>query len=66
MEEIFWDSVKRNVAFVPGKYFYTAKNAGQETMRLNFTMADEDAIDRSIRTISEVIRSSFKTPSKAQ
>ena len=66
MEDIFWDSVKRNVAFVPGKYFYTAKNAGQETMRLNFTMADEDAIDRSIRTISEVIRSSFKTPSKAQ
>lgn len=56
MEQVFWDTVKRNVAFVPGKYFYTDKNTGKETMRLNFTMADEDAIDRSIRTISEVIR----------
>jgi len=55
MEQIFWNTVKRKVAFVPGKYFFTSKDTDNETMRLNFTMALEDAIDRSIKTISEVI-----------
>jgi DNA-binding transcriptional MocR family regulator len=63
MEQVFWNTVKRKVAFVPGKYFYTEKDAGQETMRLNFTMADEDAIDRSIKTISEVIKEEEKDSS---
>ena len=56
MEQIFWNTVKRKVAFVPGKYFFTSKDTGNETMRLNFTMAGEDAIDRSIKIISEVIK----------
>lgn len=64
MEEIFWNTVKRKVAFVPGKYFYTEKGAGQETMRLNFTMAEEDAINRSIKTISEVIMEKEKGSTK--
>ena len=63
MEQIFWRTVKRNVAFVPGKYFYTSKNTGRETMRLNFTMAEETAIDRSIKTISEVIKEEKKASS---
>jgi 2-aminoadipate transaminase len=63
MEKVFWNTVKRKVAFVPGKYFYTEKDAGQETMRLNFTMADEDTIDRSIKTISEVIKEEEKDSS---
>ena len=61
MEPIFWDAVKRNVAFVPGKYFYTDKNTGKETMRLNFTMAVEADIDRAVKTISEVIKEKKKT-----
>ena len=64
MEQIFWNTVKRKVAFVPGKYFFTSKDTGNETMRLNFTMADEDAIDRSIKTISEVIKEVRKDSSK--
>ena len=56
MEEIYWKSVKRSVAFVPGKFFFTTKGEGNETMRLNFTMIDENAIDRTVRALSEVIK----------
>jgi 2-aminoadipate transaminase len=55
MEKLYWKAVERKVAFVPGKYFYTAPGEGMETMRLNFTMADEVTIDRSIKTLAEVI-----------
>jgi 2-aminoadipate transaminase len=55
MEELYWKAVKRNVAFVPGKYFYTSQQEGIETMRLNYTMADEETIEHSIRILSEVI-----------
>jgi len=55
MEEMYWRAVKRNVAFVPGKYFYTSRDAGIETMRLNFTMTDEETINDSIKILSEVI-----------
>jgi len=57
MEKLYWKAVKRNVAFVPGKYFYTSLQEGIETMRLNYTMADEETIDNSIRILSEVIQS---------
>ena len=57
MEKLYWKAVKRNVAFVPGKYFYTSRQEGIETMRLNYTMADEETIDNSIRILSEVIQS---------
>ena len=43
-----------NVAFVPGKYFYTEPGAGLATMRFNFTMIDEPAIDAAVHTVAEV------------
>jgi 2-aminoadipate transaminase len=55
MERLYWKTVKKKVAFVPGKYFYCSPEEGVETMRLNFTMTDEDTIDRSIKKISEAI-----------
>ena len=55
MEELYWKAVKRNVAFVPGKYFYTSQDDGIETMRLNYTMTDEKTINASIKILSEVI-----------
>jgi 2-aminoadipate transaminase len=57
MEELYWKAIERNVAFVPGKYFYTSPQEGIETMRLNYTRADEETIDNSIRILSEVIQS---------
>jgi 2-aminoadipate transaminase len=56
MVQLDWKVVEKNVAFVPGQYFYSTPGEGIETMRLNFTMADEETIDRSVRTIAEVIK----------
>ena len=48
-------AIHNNVAFVPGKYFYADGISGRETMRLNFTMADEATIKRAIKTLAEVL-----------
>ena len=58
MVKLYWKAVEKNVAFVPGQYFYSSPGEGLETMRLNFTMADEKTIDRSIKTLAEVIKNS--------
>jgi 2-aminoadipate transaminase len=56
VQSVYQESLQNNVAFVPGKYFYTTKGKGLETMRLNFTMATESAIDYSIKTISKILK----------
>lgn len=56
MEALYHKAVLRNVAFVPGKYFYAEKGQGDETMRLNFTMATIENIEKSIKTLAEVIK----------
>ena len=56
MEALYWKAVEKKVAYVPGKYFYTSRGEGIGTMRLNFTMADEETIDQAIRTLAEVIK----------
>jgi 2-aminoadipate transaminase len=38
------------------KFFYTRKGEGIETMRLNYTMTDEDTIDKAVKVLSEVIK----------
>ena len=55
MEKVYWKSVEKKVAFVPGKYFFTTRGEGIETMRLNFTMIDKKAIEKAIKILSEVI-----------
>ena len=55
METVYWKAVERKTAFVPGKFFYTHPGEGLETMRLNYTMADEATIEKAIKIISEVI-----------
>jgi len=60
METIYQKSVQRQVAFVPGKYFYATAGAGIETMRLNYTMTDEETIDLAVKTLSEVIEGEYK------
>jgi 2-aminoadipate transaminase len=56
MEKVYWKSVEKKVAFVPGKYFFTTRGEGIETMRLNFTMIDKKAIEKAIKILSEVIK----------
>jgi len=55
-EEIYWASIKEKTAFVPGKFFFTNKGEGIETMRLNYTMASEQAIECAVKSIAEVIK----------
>jgi len=48
MEKIYWKSIEKKVAFVPGKFFFTRKGEGIETMRLNYTMTDEETISAKL------------------
>jgi 2-aminoadipate transaminase len=54
-DEVYERGLERNVAYVPGKYFYTQEGEGLGTMRLNYTMIDEATIQRGIQTLGEVI-----------
>jgi 2-aminoadipate transaminase len=56
MENLYWKAIEKKVAFVPGKYFFTRKGEGIETMRLNYTMADEETLDRAVKVLSDVIK----------
>jgi len=56
MEALYWKAVAKKVAYVPGKYFYTSRGEGSGTMRLNFTMADEEIIDLAVSTLAAVIK----------
>ena len=60
MEKVYPKAIQRKTAFVPGKYFYTSKGNGLETMRLNFTMSDADRIDQAIKILSEVIQETLE------
>jgi 2-aminoadipate transaminase len=53
---VYEEAINNNVAFVPGKYFYTEPGEGQETMRLNFTMADEETLRRAVDRLGTAIR----------
>ena len=55
MEALYHRAVKENVAFVPGKYFFADSQKGMETMRLNFSMADETTIDNAICVLSRLL-----------
>lgn len=56
MEEIYAKAIERNVAFVPGKFFFTDKEEGLETARLNYTMADEATINRAITILADIVK----------
>jgi 2-aminoadipate transaminase len=55
MERMYHQALIRNVAFVPGKFFYATEGEGLSTMRLNFTMSTETDIDRAVRILGEVM-----------
>lgn len=59
---LYHQCVEQNVAFVPGKFFFTEPDTGENTMRLNFTSADETTIAHAIRVIGEVAKHHRITP----
>ncbi len=56
MIKLYYKCIENGVAFVPGKFFFTDEKEGIETMRLNYTMADEHTIENAIQTIAKTIQ----------
>ncbi|MEO6397144.1 MAG: PLP-dependent aminotransferase family protein [Tepidiformaceae bacterium] len=54
-ERLYPRAVARGVAYVPGKFFYVHQEDGLATLRMNFTAADPETIDRAVSIIGEVI-----------
>ncbi len=52
--ELFQKTIQQKVAFVPGESFYTG-NIQQNTMRLNYSCADQKMIEKGIRKLGEII-----------
>jgi len=53
-------AIRRNVAFVCGSVFY-CNNEGYNTMRMNFSFADEKDTLEGVRRLAEVIREEMTT-----
>ena len=50
---LFEEAVRRKVAYVPGTHFY-AHGGHDNTLRLNFTMADEAEIEKGMQLLGEL------------
>ena len=59
MERVNQKAMTRNTAFVPGTFFFAQRGHGRETMRLNYTMADEATLARTIEVLGEVLDESL-------
>jgi 2-aminoadipate transaminase len=55
MAAVYEKAVARNVAFVPGQYFYARPGQGHETLRLNFTMANAAILTRAVEILGQVL-----------
>jgi 2-aminoadipate transaminase len=53
--DLFDIAIRDNVAFVPGNPFYT-DGGGSNSMRLNYSNADDDVIVEGIRRLGDAIR----------
>ena len=58
--ELFQKAIQQKVAFVPGESFYTA-NIQQNTMRLNYSCANQKIIEKGIQKLGEIIGYSFSS-----
>jgi 2-aminoadipate transaminase len=57
--ELFHLAIEKGVAFVPGEPFYT-DGSGQNTMRLNFSNADESDIEEGMRRLGACLEDYLK------
>ena len=55
MDPVYATAVACGTAFVPGRHFYPDPQQGRHTMRLNFTMPREDAIDSAVASLAEAL-----------
>jgi 2-aminoadipate transaminase len=55
-QEMLQAAVHKNVAYVPGTFFYSEKGTHKNSVRLNFSMADVESIRRGMALLGEVFR----------
>lgn len=55
---IYEKALSKQVAFVPGRYFYAYPENGGRTMRLNFTNADPEELRLAVATLGAIIKES--------
>jgi 2-aminoadipate transaminase len=60
MEMVNQVAMTRQTAFVPGTFFFACRGCGRETLRLNFTMAKEAALTRSVTTLGTVLNEALE------
>lgn len=58
-EALYRRAVEQNVAFVPGRHFFTSPGEGLGTMRLNYTMSDAATIDKAVATLGGAVRTAL-------
>jgi len=54
-EDMFPRAIERNVAYVPGSAFYV-DGGGQNTMRLCYSVVDEEEIEEGIKRLARVVK----------
>ncbi|HAM36745.1 MAG TPA: aminotransferase [Elusimicrobia bacterium] len=64
-DELFYEAIKQNVAYVIGSAFH-CDGGGQNTMRLNFSYPSEEQIDEGIKRLAGVIKHNLRVKSKVK
>jgi len=64
-DELFYEAIKENVAYVIGSAFH-CDGGGQNTMRLNFSYPTEEQIDEGIKRLAKVIKANLRPRHKAR
>jgi 2-aminoadipate transaminase len=58
-DELFYEAIKENVAYVIGSAFH-CDGSGQNTMRLNFSYPSVEQIDEGIKRLAKVIEANLR------
>lgn len=56
------EAIERGVAFMPGELFFAGEVPAHGTLRLNFSHADEDGIERGLAVLAELVRCRIELP----
>ena len=59
MQAVNRRAVDRGVAFVPGTFFFARPGDGRQTLRLNYTLADEPTLIRAIQILGTVFEATL-------
>lgn len=54
--KLYWKAVENNVAYVPGRFFFTVEGEGLDTLRLNFTNVKEESITNAVKKLGAIFK----------